>query len=239
MGFATVVGGARATKPVTGILASDLAVGTVVKLMEGGVAADYLVVNQGIPENSSLYDNSCNGTWLLRKDCYDNDSWTDGNINAYADSSVHERLNEDFFNTFGSIEQVTIKQVKIPYCVGDDDTTIRSGSNGLTAKVFLLSGYEVGFTTNNVGTNLPVDGAKLDYFPLTSASSTLRVAKFNGEASIWWLRSPDISNSTKAWHVSSTGTNGYGLVTGSRTIRPALIIPSTTKFDSTTLILKG
>lgn len=33
------------TKPSTGILASDLAVGSTVKLMEGGTAVDYLVVN--------------------------------------------------------------------------------------------------------------------------------------------------------------------------------------------------
>ena len=49
-----------------GILASDLAVGSVVKLIENGVATEYLVVNQGIPGNSNLYDSSCNGTWLLR-----------------------------------------------------------------------------------------------------------------------------------------------------------------------------
>ena len=43
----------------------DVAVGTVVKLKENGVAQDYLVVHQGLP--SSMYDASCNGTWLLRK----------------------------------------------------------------------------------------------------------------------------------------------------------------------------
>ena len=53
--------------PVTEILAQDIAVGSTVKLMEGGTAVEYLVVNQGIPSNSSLYDASCDGTWLLRK----------------------------------------------------------------------------------------------------------------------------------------------------------------------------
>ena len=46
------------TAPISGILASDLAVGSVVKLMEGGVATDYLVVNQGKTSGSSLYDRS-------------------------------------------------------------------------------------------------------------------------------------------------------------------------------------
>lgn len=49
MGHVTVVGGCRAKAPSTGILASSLAVGTTVKLMEGGTAVEYLVVNQGFP----------------------------------------------------------------------------------------------------------------------------------------------------------------------------------------------
>ena len=48
--------------PVTGILAGDLAVGSSVYLMENGAAAKYLVVNQGKPSGSSLYDDSCDGT---------------------------------------------------------------------------------------------------------------------------------------------------------------------------------
>ena len=229
------------TTPSTGILASDLAVGDIVKLTEGGTPVEYIVVNQGIPENSSLYDSSCNGTWLLRKDCYDNDSWSDGNVNTYADSAVHTRLNEDFFNTFGNIEKTTIKQVKIPYCVGEDDATIRSGSNGLTTKIFLLGGYEVGFTTSDVGANLPVDGTKLNYFLLSSVSGSndRRIAYYNGNATIWWLRSPDTNGSNYAFTVSRQGSYGTDYVSGARTIRPALILPFTAKFDKDTKILKG
>ena len=54
------------TSPVVGIKAGDLPIGQIVKLMEGGVETEFIVVNQGIPENSGLYDASCNGTWLLR-----------------------------------------------------------------------------------------------------------------------------------------------------------------------------
>ena len=57
---------------VTGIFSGDLAVGSVVKLIENGVATEYLVVNQGKPSGSSLYDDSCDGTWLLRNDIYEN-----------------------------------------------------------------------------------------------------------------------------------------------------------------------
>ena len=47
-------------------LLGQVAVGSIVKLNENGSPTNYIVVNQGIPGNSPLYDASCNGTWLLR-----------------------------------------------------------------------------------------------------------------------------------------------------------------------------
>ena len=51
------------TAPVVGIKAGDLPIGQIVKLMEGGVETEFIVVHQGIP--GSMYDSSCDGTWLL------------------------------------------------------------------------------------------------------------------------------------------------------------------------------
>ena len=96
MGHVTVVGGCRAKAPSTGILASSLAVGSTVKLMEGGTAVEYLVVNQGIPGNSNLYDASCDGTWLLRKDIHSNRQWHTSNVNKYETSAINTWLNGDF-----------------------------------------------------------------------------------------------------------------------------------------------
>lgn len=45
-----------------------LAVGSTVKIAVGGTDYDWLVVHQGLP--GSMYDASCNGTWLLMKDIY-------------------------------------------------------------------------------------------------------------------------------------------------------------------------
>ena len=121
MGHVTVVGGCRAKAPLTDILASSLAVGSTVKLMENGAAVEYLVVNQGIPENSSLYDASCDGTWLLRKDIHSNRQWHTSNVNKYETSAINTWLNGDFFNSLGSVERATVKQVKIPYRHGGGD----------------------------------------------------------------------------------------------------------------------
>ena len=134
MGHVTVVGGCRAKAPSTGILASSLAVGTTVKLMEGGTAVEYLVVNQGIPGNSNLYDASCDGTWLLRKDIHSERQWNSSNVNDYANSTINTWLNGDFFNSFGSVEQAAIKQVKIPYRAGyGSDGSVRGASKPLAS----------------------------------------------------------------------------------------------------------
>ena len=229
------------TAPVTGVLASSLAVGSTVKLMEGGTAVEYLVVNQGIPGNSNLYDASCDGTWLLRKDIHSNRQWHTSDVNEYETSAINTWLNGDFFNSLGSVEQATIKQVKIPYRAdGGSGGTDQSGANGLPAKIFLLSGYEVGWTTSDDG-DFPVDGAKLDYFTsgTTTSANNKRIAYLSGTDTIWWLRSPSTDNAGRVWFVRSDGDYGDYGASDSDGIRPALILPKTALFDTSTLILKG
>ena len=229
------------TAPVTGVLASSLAVGSTVKLMEGGTAVEYLVVNQGIPSNSSLYDASCDGTWLLRKDIHSERQWNSSNVNDYANSTINTWLNGDFFNSFGSVEQAAIKQVKIPYRAGyGSDGSDQSGANGLLCKIFLLGGYEVGFTTSD-NPYFPADGAKLSYFEAGTDSSALnkRIAYLNGLETIWWLRSPRTDGTRRAWCVQTIGILGGGDTSDSAGIRPALVLPSNALFDETTMLLKG
>lgn len=237
MGHVTVVGGCRAKAPSTGILASTLPVGSTVKLMENGAAVEYLVVNQGIPSNSSLYDASCDGTWLLRKDIHSNRQWNTSNINKYETSAINTWLNGDFFNSLGSIEQATVKQVKIPYRHGGGDGgTDQSGANGLPCKVFLLSGPEVGLAGASY---MPNDGAKLDYFDQIAGADSKRIAYLNGLAADWWLRSPYTDYANRVWRVYSDGNYSNNYASSSYGIRPALVLPSNALFDETTLLLKG
>lgn len=239
MGHVTVVGGCRAKAPVTGIQAGALAVGSVVKLMEGGTAVEYLVVNQGIPSNSSLYDASCDGTWLLRKDIHSNRQWDPNNVNKYESSAINTWLNGDFFNSLGSVEQAAIKQVKIPYRKnGGSGGSDQSGANGLLCKIFLLGGYEVGFTTSD-SSYFPVDGAKLDYFAASFGGNSKRVANFNGSAAIWLLRSPDTGNTARVWNVLSDGDYSYDNASYWHGIRPALVLRSNALFDGKTMLLRG
>lgn len=240
MGRAIVAGGNPKMKaPVTGILAQDIAVGSTVKLMEGGAAVEYLVVNQGIPSNSNLYDASCDGTWLLRKDIHSERQWNSSDVNNYENSTINTWLNGEFFNALGSAEQAAIKQVKIPYRKnGGSGGSDQSGANGLLCKIFLLGGYEVGWTTRD-NQYFPHDGAKLDYFAAGFGGNSKRVANFNGSAAYWWLRSPYTDGADGVWAVLSGGTGNNYYTSSSFGIRPALILPKTALFDETTMLLKG
>ena len=240
MGHVTVVGGCRAKAPSTGILASTLPVGSMVKLMENGTAVEYLVVNQGIPSNSNLYDASCNGTWLLRKECHSERQWDSSQTNVYASSTINTWLNNNFFNNFGSVEQSVVKQVKIPFCVGGGDSTINSGASGLSTKIFLVSNREVGFT-KNAADYYPTDGAKLDYFESGTSDSAnqKRVAWFNGSTVYQWLRSPYLDDGQQVWRITTEGGALAHYATYTFGIRPALILPSNALFDKTTMLLKG
>lgn len=204
---------------------SSKAIGSTIKLKVNGSAKDFIVVHQGKP--SSVYDDSCNGTWLLMKDIYENRQWHSSNTNDYANSTIHSYLNSTFLNLFESNIKNAIKQVKLPYRKGSGtSTTVTSGSNGLSAKIFLLSATETSF---NFSTMPSGEGAELAYFKgcADNSSDSKRVAYLNGSAAGWWLRSPDCYNSNYALYVNSGGGWSVNYCSGSRGIRPALILPST------------
>lgn len=204
---------------------SSKAIGSTIKLKVNGSAKDFIVVHQGKP--SSVYDDSCNGTWLLMKDIYENRQWHSSNTNDYANSTIHSYLNSTFLNLFESNIKNAIKQVKLPYRKGSGtSTTVTSGSNGLSAKIFLLSATETSF---NFSTMPSGEGAELAYFKgcADNSSDSKRVAYLNGSATYWWLRSPRCSLSVNALCVVSNGDWLSGYCSGSYGIRPALILPST------------
>lgn len=203
------------------------AVGSIVKLNVGGVSKNFIVVQQGLP--SAVYDASCDGTWLLMQDCYENLQWHSSAKNDYAASTIHSYLNSTFLNLFDANIRAAIKQVKIPYRAGSGyKTTISSGANGLSTRIFLLSGKEAAFVHSYVPAN---EGEVLAYFQGCAAASedSKRVANLNGSAVRWWLRSPfccsDL-NATDAMLVNFTGNRSNNICSGSLGIRPALILPS-------------
>lgn len=192
------------------------AVGSIVKIKVNGAAKDFIIVHQGLP--SSAYDASCNGVWVVMKDIYTTMKW-DGSNNDYLNSDMTAYLNGTFISLIDADIRNAIKQVKIPY-TNYSNNNVMSGSNGLSCKVFLLSGTEVGFSGVSY---MNTEGAKLAYFD----SASKRVAYNGSGAAIWWLRSPYTSNSNYVWFVDTDGSNSNNWYSGSYGVRPAFILPST------------
>ena len=194
----------------------DMAVGSTVKIKVNGTVKDFIIVHQGKP--SSIYDDSCDGTWVLLKYVYTTSTFGSRN-NSYKDSSIHSYLNSTFYDLIDSDIRAVIKQVKIPYWYGTGrDGSLATGSNGLSTKVFLLSCYEIGARN---GYGIPNDGAELDYF-----KSGDRVAYGSGGATTWWQRSPQTGNTYNVWFVNSAGSSNVNNYGNSNGVRPAFVLPS-------------
>lgn len=216
--------------PKAGTPVSSLAVGTLIKINENGAPVEYMVVNQGLP--SAMYDTSCDGCWVLRKDIAENRKWDSSN-NDYKNSDIQAYLNGSWVSRYSAGVLSQIKQVKIPYVNGTGSGgSVASGANGLSCKIFLLSGYELGWTTSD-NAYFPRDGAKLSYFSsgTSSAANSKRIANYNGNATSWGLRSPDTSNTYGVWHVFSDGNCYSWNCDYTYGVRPALVLPSTALVD--------
>lgn len=191
------------------------AVGSIVKIKVNGASKDFIIVHQGLP--SSAYDASCNGVWVVMKDIYTTMKW-DGSNNDYLNSDMTAYLNGTFISLIDADIRNAIKQVKIPY-TNYSNNNVMSGSNGLSCKVFLLSGTEVGFSGVSY---MNTEGAKLSYFD----SASKRIAYNGSSAAIWWLRSPGTGNNGSVWGVGTGGSSDYGWYNDSYGVRPAFVLPS-------------
>ena len=238
MGKVFIAGGGKMNVPSADVLAGSLAVGSIVKLMENNQPVDYLVVHQGLP--GTMYDASCLGCWVLRKDIFDKKIWSSSNLNAYKDSTINLYLNNEFYNLLGAIEKSIVKQVKIPYATEGPYPGSYDGQQGLSCKIFLLSTGEVGWSSNDLYL-IPSIGAKLDYFISGSSenANSKRIANYNGSPVYWWTRCPVTDNSKSVWVVNTSGHYGSTNSAGTEAIRPALILPSNALFDKETMQLKG
>lgn len=204
---------------------SSLKVGDSLYFKVNGVSTEFIIVHQGKP--SSMYDASCNGAWLMMKNCYMSMNFYDQNINNYALGAPYYYLRDTFPGLLESDVRNSLKTVKIPYVNGNGSNgSVQSGAYGLSVTCFLLSAYEVGFTKTN-NSALPIDGAKLDYFK----TGTNRIAHLNGSAVNWWLRSPAMTFSNMMFIGTATGSLDVLNCNLPAALRPAFILPS--DFDIT------
>lgn len=207
-------------------------VGKTIKIAVDGKDYDWLVVHQGVPD-AGIYDASCNGTWLLMKDIYENNQWRSSGTNDYANSTIHSYLNSTFLNLLEPNIKNAIKQVKLPYRKGSGSSTIvTSGSNGLSAKIFLLSATETSFNFPYMPSG---EGAELAYFKgcADDSSDSKRIAFLDGSATYWWLRSPFCADSEHVITIDSVGDRSTFVCYDLAGIRPCIILPQDATVDDT------
>ena len=194
-------------------------VGDTIYIKENGIRQPYLIVHKGSP--STAYSGFDNGVVVLRKDIHSKGVYDSSN-NDYANSDLHSWGNNTFLNTIDSEIRNQIMSVKIPYRRGTSGSSVSSGANGLQCKVFFLSTKEVDSTESYS----PNEGAVFSYFK--GGGNSKRIARYNGQADYWWLRSPDLSIGYVACYVYSGGgvDNYYWNVADSYGRRPAFVLPS-------------
>lgn len=205
----------------------SVAVGSIVKIDENRSPANYIVVHIGNPD-VRLYGSTCDGAWLLRQDIVENVQWNSTNANTLVGSTIMSTM-AGYLGRYESHIQSAIKTVKIPYHPGNGGPLwdIKSGENGLECKLFPLCGYEVGLS--GISGVMPIDGAKLDYFKsgLDTEANSKRIAKLNGAAAAWWLRSPVSTSTDGKFYILPDGSLGSTSVNPSYGALPAMIMDPT------------
>lgn len=198
---------------------ADLPIGESVYLNVAGERTEFIVVHQGVP--SSLYSETCDGTWLLAADIYTEKFFDSTGQNDYDLSEMYSYLNDEYFRLLDSYLRYDLRTVKLPWKKGDK---IKNGDEGITSKVFLLTPTEVDMRYSI----LDDIGSPLAYFSGSEdevAASKRRVAYYQGRAKTWWLRSPystmqmDCVATDGRWTAYSV--SGYTLG-----VRPAFILNS-------------
>lgn len=181
--------------------------GSIIKLKENGTLVDFYVAKHD-------YESGLNGagrTLVVRKDCYDNRVWDNGNVNAYASSDLDSWFNSTYKNMLDADIRSLIGTTKIRYTPGNGNWTVGT----LERAVFALSATELGQSAswfNVEGSALPI-------------ASTLQVAHLNGSTNTQWTRSPSSGGANFAVCLSASGGGSCGC-NGTGGSRPAFTLPS-------------
>lgn len=186
------------------------AIMSTVKLKENGVLVEFYVAKHN-------YESGLNGsgrTLLVRKDCYDQRQWHGSNVNAYATSAIDTWLNGTYKNLLDADIRAVMGTTKFYYTPGNGNTT----KTTLERSVFLLSATELGQTHQYLNT----EGTALE------GANTLKIANYNGSATVQWTRSPDTYYTDYAWNLDSNGyLSGSHRCSNTYGSRPAFTLPST------------
>ena len=176
-----------------------LGVGSTVKMDINGNKRVWRIAYKGNP-NPDLYDESCNGVWLVLNTIYS--TRANGSDCQYADGTIDTYLNSTFLGRIdkGGNAAKYIKDVKIPYAKKQEDGSwkVQTKENGLPCKVFLPSIFEIGGAEN---ASVYKDGSALGYYDGSPSTLTL---KQSGTPAAWRTRTVT-SNAQFEFSVDASG----------------------------------
>lgn len=175
-------------------------VGSTIKMDINGNKRVWRIAYKGNP-NPNLYDESCNGVWLVLNTIYSTRAngsdcqYAGGTIDTYLNGTFLDRIDKD-----GNAAKY-IKDVKIPYAKkqGDGSWEVQTKENGLSCKVFLPSIFELGGAEN---LSIYKDGSKLGYYDGSPSTLTLEQS---GTPAPWRTRTVT-SDAQSEFSVDATGT---------------------------------
>lgn len=206
------------------MIAGELAVGTIVTFKVGGVDTDWIVVHQGNP-NTSIYHESCNGTWLMQKDLTSVARAAGSNI--YTDDPGHKYLNDTYYGIIDSRIRKGIKTVKIPYGAHQNSPTVYTLDNGLSCKLFIPASGELGYSSPRA------DCATLNYFSTDATNKRIATVTNSSGSSYYYTRTFTKNNYNYAIYVyAPNGSCSSGLWQSEYPMRPMMIMDSDFNFGS-------
>lgn len=146
-------------------------VGSTIKMDINGNKRVWRIAYKGNP-NPNLYDESCNGVWLVLNTIYSTRAngsdcqYAGGTIDTYLNGTFLDRIDKD-----GNAAKY-IKDVKIPYAkkLADGSWEVQTKENGLPCKVFIPSIFELGGAES---LSIYKDGSKLGYYDGSPSTLTL------------------------------------------------------------------
>ena len=198
-------GAFASAKPIAGTPLSQLAEGTLIKILENGSPVEFYLAKHS-------YEPDLNGAGrelLVRKDFYSERQWNSSTINRWAECSLRSWLNSEYKSLFSSRTQEMMATFKYYYTIGRTSVGERSDS------VIILSGTELGAAheiyINDEGSLLPI-------------AQTLRIGN-------QWTRSPRSSNDEDVYYIQSNAYVNDMSPTLEIPILPAFTLPSTALVD--------
>ena len=216
------------SKPIKGTALSKLDEGAIIKINENGSPVEFYLAKHN-------YEPDLNGAGrelIVRKYCYGSgQNWDSYNRNTYVNSTIDTWLTNTYAGNFTDSIKTLIGTTKFYYTPGSSDMTVST----LERAFFLLSMTEFGYSNDDVGRGVNVEGITL---PI---AATLRIGYSIGipkdVAVAQWTRSPKTNSTQAIWYLRSDGGTSYLKGDNDWYSRPIFTLPSTAKIDDTGLLI--